>query len=90
MPSGNLVAIKDGLPLQPSQKSRHFGMDAEIQAMPVLSEAEGDGNPVGCAILDSWDLPSPCYRMWIQGHLSRPQFAILGRWMHSGHPCPSP
>jgi len=34
--------------VQPSQKSRHFGMDAEIQTMPVLSEAEGDGNLTLC------------------------------------------
>ena len=44
-----------------SQKSRHFGRDAEIQAM--------DGNQQVVQVLDSGDLPSLSYRQWIQGHL---------------------
>ena len=47
-----------------NRKSRHFGMDAEIQAM--------DGNQSAAQMLDSSDLPTRSFMGWIQGHLSRP------------------
>ena len=40
-----------------------------------------DGNQSAVQKLDSCDLTSPCHRLWIKGHRSRPQFAILGRWI---------
>ena len=44
-----------------SRKSRHFGRDAEIQAM--------DGNQMVVQVLDSAYLPALGYRSWIKGHL---------------------
>ena len=48
-----------------SRKSRHFGMDAEIQAM--------DGNQLAVQMLDSGNMPyrTSCSRL--QGHLSWPR-----------------
>ena len=48
--------------IQASRKSRHFGRDAEIQAM--------DGSQSVVQMLVLGNLPTRSFPPWIQGHLS--------------------
>ena len=59
--------------VQPSQKSRHFGKDAEIQAM------EGNIPVLQCLIYIICQLAVS--HPWIRKHLSLPRVAFLGRWI---------
>ncbi len=48
--------------IKPSQKSRHFGRDAEIQAM--------DGNQTIMQVLDSGKMQPRSFMFAVAGHLS--------------------
>ena len=61
-----------------NRKSRHFGRDAEIQAM--------DGSQSVVQVLDSRNLPSRGFMFAVAGISRGPAFAIHGRWIPASLP----